>query len=291
VLALDLGAVRALLKECPRWNCLVLTALSWNHGRVIDPSTAAKEFRDLLQRVTVDDQVAGVVLTGSRAREGGATEHSDYDVYIVTYGDPTSLPDGERRRGGRLDIVPMSLAEFRTHATPGSADEWNRYAFAHARVLHDFGDGEIARLVAAKGTLAPDEARRKAAGWLDAFCNSLYRWLKNDRDGRRVEARLDAAETLPWLLGFVFAVHARVRPYNKWLLQDLAEHPLGPPELAADRLVPLLEEVMDTGAATAGHRLFAIVEPLARAAGHGEVIDDWGDDVALMRGAPDLPSG
>ncbi|WP_152364547.1 nucleotidyltransferase domain-containing protein [Microlunatus speluncae] len=250
-------------------------------------SAADQEFRDLLARVSDDDRVAGVVLTGSRAREGAATERSDYDVYLVTYGDPAALPDGERRRGSKLDVVPMSLADFRTHATPGTAAEWNRYAFAHARVLRDTGDGEIARLVAAKGTLAPDEARQRAAGWLDAFCNSLYRWLKNDRDGRRAEARLDAAESLPWLLGFLFAVHARVRPYNKWLLQDLAEHPLGPPELAAERFGPLLEEVLDTGAATAGHRLFAIIEPLARSAGHGEILDEWGDDVALMRGAED----
>ncbi|NGN67917.1 nucleotidyltransferase domain-containing protein [Streptomyces sp. A7024] len=238
----------------------------------------------MLRRVTGDDRVAGVVLTGSRARAGAATERSDYDVLLVARGDPRELPDGERRRDSRLDIVPMSLADFRTHAIPGAPDEWNRYAFTHARVLKDTPDGLIARLVAEKGTLAPEEARRMAAGWLDAFCNAVYRWLKNARDGRLVEARLDAAEAVPPLLTLLFALHGRVRPYNKYLLRDLAEHPLGPPELSAERLVPLLEEVLSAGAPETAHRLFRIVEPLARAAGHGDVIDSWGDDAALMRG-------
>ncbi|WP_419993336.1 nucleotidyltransferase domain-containing protein [Streptomyces boninensis] len=251
---------------------------------MIEESAAAKEFQGLLRRVADDERVAGVVLTGSQAREGAATELSDYDVLLVTYDDPAGLPDGERSRGSLLDVVPMSLAEFRTHATPGAPDEWNRYAFTYARVLKDTTDGLIARLVAEKGTLAPDEARRMAAGWLDAFCNAVYRWLKNDRDGRAAEARLDAAEAIPPLLTLLFALYGRVRPYNKYLLRDLSEHPLGPPELSAERLVPLLEEVLDAGAPEAAHRLFRIVEPLARAAGHGAVIDGWGEDAALMRG-------
>ncbi|TDC63188.1 hypothetical protein E1283_32835, partial [Streptomyces hainanensis] len=31
-------------------------------------------------------------------------------------------------------------------------------------------------------------------------------------------------------------------------------------------------------------RLFTDVEPLARAAGHGPVLDAWGDDLLLLRG-------
>lgn len=49
-------------------------------------------FSDLLSLARADPAVVGVVLTGSQAREGMATVHSDHDVYvIVTEGATTTL--------------------------------------------------------------------------------------------------------------------------------------------------------------------------------------------------------
>ena len=48
---------------------------------------------------------------------------------------------------------------------------------------------------------------------LDGYVNYAFRSLKNDRDGRHLERRLDAAESVPWLLDTVFALEGRVRPY------------------------------------------------------------------------------
>ena len=56
--------------------------------------------------------------------------------------------------------------------------------------------------------------------------NMLYRSLKNARVGLELASLLDAQESIPWFLEFVFTVHGRLRPYNKWLEWELEQHPL-----------------------------------------------------------------
>jgi hypothetical protein len=228
-----------------------------------------------------------VVLTGSQAREGMATARSDYDVLLVIADNADRTNGtwaGQGRRDAVLDWSAMPLAEFRKHALPGSGTEWNRYAFAHAKVLKDTPDDLIAQLVAAKGTLSRKEAAATAPGALDAFLNGLYRCLKSDRDGDPFAARLDAAEALPLHLGYVFTLHQRVRPYNKYLAWELRHHPLRPPEWSADRLLGLLGATLGTSPAEPLRSLFNDLEPYARRAGHGTVLDAWGPDLRLMRG-------
>ncbi|MET8861427.1 hypothetical protein ABZW11_00580 [Nonomuraea sp. NPDC004580] len=41
------------------------------------------EFERFLDRALADREVLGLVLSGSHAREGTATSHSDHDVYAV----------------------------------------------------------------------------------------------------------------------------------------------------------------------------------------------------------------
>ncbi|MFG1873879.1 hypothetical protein ACGFIV_03455 [Sphaerisporangium sp. NPDC049003] len=242
--------------------------------------SAGEEFAALLARVSADPAVAGAVLSGSQARQGMATHRSDYDVYLITADGGAAT---QERRDSRLDVVVMSLEEFRTHAMPGSGWEWNRYSFTHARVLKDRADGLIGELVSVKGSLSPEEAHQTAAASLGAFVNAAYRWLKNHRDGRATEARLDAAESIPYLLTCVFALHRRVRPYNKYLGWELRHHPLGPLPWSHDELLPLLEAVLSHASPQAARRLFLDLEPLARAAGHGSELDAWGEDLHLLR--------
>src|SRR4051794_35629648 len=116
---------------------------------------------------------------------------------------------------------------------------------------------------------------------LDGYLNFAYRALKNARDGRLLEARLDAAESLPWLLDVVFALAGRLRPYNKYLPWELREHPLAVPEWSAEAFLPELELVL-AGDPAAQRRTFAVVDREVRAwdAAHGttvcgDLVDDW----------------
>jgi hypothetical protein len=81
----------------------------------------------------------------------------------------------------------------------------------------------------------------------------------------------------------LFALHERVRPYNKYLRWELEEHPLPGDEWSAARLLPILEAVV-AGDLDAQRVLFRALESLARGRGHGEVVDAWGGDVAWLRG-------
>jgi predicted nucleotidyltransferase len=243
-------------------------------------SEAYAELRALARR---DPNVVGMFLGGSRGK-GVPTEHSDYDVYLIV-----DKKVGEYRRrfplrhGDDPEVIVLSLAEFRRHAAVGSDLEWNRYTFAHVTAELD-KTGEIQQLLDEKGTLPKEAARAIAAEALDAYINQYYRSAKNLRDGDGLAARLDAAESVPYFLVTLFALHERVRPYNKYLRWELEQHPLPGAQWSAARLLPLLDAVVD-GNVSAQTQLFRHVERLARERGHGEVVDGWGADLAMLRGA------
>jgi hypothetical protein len=102
---------------------------------------------------------------------------------------------------------------------------------------------------------------------------------KNARAGLEPASLLDAQESIPYYLRFVFAVHGRVRPYNKWLEWELREHPL---PVGVD--LTRLEHIARTGDLGEQQALFRDTETLARARGHGATIDGWEPDVARLRG-------
>jgi hypothetical protein len=147
-------------------------------------------------------------------------------------------------------------------------------------VLIDRLDGEIARLVAAKGTLGRDEARALAAASLDEYLKFACRAARNRRDGRLAAARLDAAESVPALLTTVFALHGRLRPDNRHLIWELSRYPLG--SARWDGLPALVGRVLD-GDVEAQRYLFAAVEHEARVRGYGDVLNGWGDELTLLR--------
>ena len=89
----------------------------------------------------------------------------------------------EARRDSQFDVSVMPLRQLRSDAMPGSGTEFFRYAYVHSKVLHDTTDGQIARWLDAKRTLSPSEVDDLAPNALDAFLNSTYRSLKDERDG------------------------------------------------------------------------------------------------------------
>ncbi len=134
--------------------------------------------------------------------------------------------------------------------------------------------GEVAEALRVATTVDPATAGEP----LDGYVNMLYRSLKNARVGLELATLLDAQESIPWFLQFVFTVHGRVRPYNKWLSWELEEHPLPWNDL------PRLEQIARTGDLAEQQALFRDAESLARERGLGAVIDSWEPDVALLRG-------
>ncbi|WP_432104482.1 hypothetical protein [Streptomyces sp. bgisy091] len=231
-----------------------------------------------VELAAADPAVVGLVLKGSQAHEGMTTEHSDHDLYVILAdGATTELTRFTGHRTHELDLVILSLDEFRAAGMPG----FERYALARAQIVLDRLGGVIAQILAGKARLAADEAFRDAAEWLDAYVNSLYRSLKNDRDGHALAARLDAADSIRFLLELLFALDGRPRPYNKYLEWELARFPL--PGWHTEPLLGSVNQISATGDVSTQRRLFAQVEPVARRAGHDAVLDAWGEDLHLMR--------
>jgi hypothetical protein len=231
-----------------------------------------------VELAAADPAVLGLVLKGSRAHDGMVTPHSDHDLYVIVADDATTdLARFAGHRSAELDLAVVTLTQFRGAGMPG----WERYALARARVVLDRLDGGITRVLADRARLDAEEAFRDCGAWLDAYANSLYRSVKNHRDGLARAARLDAADSMRYLLELLFALHRRPRPYNKYLEWELARYPL--PGWDTDMLLRTVDRIAATGDVSPQRQLFTLVEKAAREAGHGTVLDAWGDDLGLMR--------
>jgi predicted nucleotidyltransferase len=219
----------------------------------------------LLQEAAQDENVVGVVLFGSRARDAYVDAHSDWDVYVVVRdirGDRPFL------RGESIESIEITLDEL------ASSTDRHRHHLAWLEPQLD-KTGEVAEALRKAVHVDPADAAHP----LDAYVNSYYRSLKDARAGLELASLLDAQESIPCYLEFVFAVHGRLRPYNKWLEWELREHPL-PIEIDLDRL----ERIARTGALEDQQALFRETEALARELGHGTTIDGWEPDLAWLRG-------
>jgi nucleotidyltransferase-like protein len=231
-----------------------------------------------------DPSILGLVLSGSAAR-GMATEHSDVDVYVVRDDDV----ERAKASGAAIDEVPISLADLEQVDRYGTGDWYFRWSFAYAQVLRDDTGGRVTDAVRRQVTVDDEEQRWVLVDQdrLDGYVNFVYRALKSTRDGRFLEARLDAAESLPWLLDVVFALAGRLRPYNKYLPWELREHPLPVAEWSAEVWLPEIERML-AGDPAALRRTFAVVEREVRAwdAAHattvcGDLVDEWASEDLL----------
>lgn len=225
----------------------------------------------------------GLVLSGSAGRDL-MTEHSDVDVYVV-------LADGTDRtteHAREVDEIPVTIGELRDLPSFGTEGWFGRWSFAWAPVLIDSTGGEVTRLAARQARV--DEAEQRAIlidhDRLDGYVNYAYRALKNDRDGRPLETRLDAAESVPWLLDTVFTLAGRVRPYMKYLPWELRTHPVA--GWPAEETLALLEATLQ-GDPAAIRQTFGRVRAACTAydeeRGASELtdlIDGWGDELALL---------
>jgi hypothetical protein len=237
-------------------------------------------YEDAVRIAEADPAVVGLFLIGSQSMEGLPTEHSDHDLFVITAeGEEAELARLHGMRSSTLDLNVVPLNDLLGDVLP----EYTRYALARSRVVLDRTGGAITEFLAAKGRLDERKAFADAAEHLDAYQNMLYRSVKNHRDGRALASRLDAAESVGYLLNLLFTLELRPRPYNKALEWELERHPLRDWDSAA--LLDAISRITATGDTTLQRQVFAQVEPLARNAGHEKTLDEWGDDLLLMRPA------
>lgn len=247
-----------------------------------DGPDAVEAYAELLARAAADQAVVGVVVFGSRASGPYATPESDVDAFVVVDGSEDEARAWATPHGSPVEVWALTLDAFRRHALPGDDATWNRPAFIRARIDLDRLDGEIGAIVDRKRRLSPDEAGPIVDAALDDAINSMYRALRNLEGGRALAGRLDALESVGPLLTTVFALEGRVRPFNKWLVHELAEEPLRTPAFAG--LEARLDVFVADPTAERIRDAFRMLEEAARDGGHGTIVDGWEPDVAWLRG-------
>jgi len=219
---------------------------------------------------------------GSRAVGADLTPGSDVDCFVVVDGSDEDARRWRTPYAGPVEVWPMTLEAFRGHALPGDDAAWNRAAFIRARVDFDRLDGEIAALVENKRRLGSDEAKAIVDANLDDAINSIYRALKSAEAGRTREARLDAVEAIAPILTTAFALEGRVRPFNRWLVRELAMDPLKMPGLA--ELLVRADALAVEATPESIQAAFRMLDRAVRAAGYGATVDGWVPYVGWMRG-------
>jgi hypothetical protein len=231
------------------------------------------------------DDLLGLVLSGSAGRDY-ATDHSDLDVIVVL--TDAAAAGRSTVHSAEVDEAVDSWSELLTVPPFGTEGWWFRWSYAWVPVLLDRTGGELAEAARRQATLTDVEADGVLIDHdrLDGWVNFAYRALKNDRDGRTLEAGLDAAESVPWLLDVVFATAGRVRPYNKYLPWELRTHPLE--VWPADELLGLVQRTLD-GDVGAVRETFPRVRAACAAydqqRGHTlttDMIEGWGGELDLF---------
>jgi hypothetical protein len=240
---------------------------------MIDQEKAREAYESYLYKTKTDQRIIGVILGGGRGK-GLSSAHSDYDVILVTTDEGLAGVKQDYPKTEYIDSLPHAISEFRERAKIGSSTAWDKYTFTHNLALID-KTGEIQKLVEEKGGLTPAEAHKIANDNLGGYLNSLYRSLKNLRDGNELAGRLDASETISSMLQFLFAIEGRVCPYNKFLVWELENYPLKKLPISSSDFIAKIEAISKNADFNTQKELLQIIRKLALENNCQDEINDW----------------
>mgnify|MGYP001586081433 FL=1 len=240
---------------------------------MIDQQKAKEAYEAYLQKAKDDDRIVGIILAGGRGK-GAFSENSDYDVILVTTDEGFESVKKDYPKTEYIDSLPHAISEFREHAKTGTRTQYDKYTFTHNTAIVD-KTGEVQKLVDGKGTLESDKVQKIAHDALGGYLNSLHRSLKNLRDGNVLAGHLDATETIPRILTFIFAIEKRVRPFNKFLAWELENHPLAKLPINSSEFIEKIKVVAQNADFETQKELLEIMRKLAMENGHADEIADW----------------
>lgn len=238
------------------------------------------EYKDLynqvLEEAKNDPDIIGLVLTAGRGK-GMVTEFSDYDFFMIVKDEKIAKYKEKYESlkvSGHFDIFVFSLSEFKEYAVWGSAFAWDRYNFSHLTAQVD-KTGEIQKIIDEKGIIPKDQTKDFVTESIDAYINLYYRAIKNNRDGNKLAAHLDAVESIGYLLNTIFGLEGRLRPYNKYLEWELEKYPLSKLPWTTGDFLNKLEEIMATDNIEVQKEIFQKIKGVCQKNGYSEVIDEW----------------
>ena len=232
-----------------------------------------EQYQQILKQSQNDPDILGFILVAGRGK-GFSTEYSDYDVYIIVSDDKFETAKEKYKSANEVDIFLHTLSSFKDYASWGSNFEWDRYNFAYVKAQID-KTGDIQKIINEKSAVPKDKIIEASKFNLGAYINYYYRSIKNNRDGNTFASYLDASESVIWLIAFVFSIEGRVKPYNKYLVWELEEHPLEFLLWNPKKFIEIIEEILQTGDIDLQKEVFQKICNLALKKGYEDEIKDW----------------
>lgn len=228
--------------------------------------------------------VLGLVLFGSHAT-GMADRNSDYDILCILTEDgyarreADGLSTVETERAGAKKLIEIVYSSPHRLGDP-STPRWFIQGLAGARVLLD-RTGEIKELLDRLITLPEDEARKGAADMFDGYLNCFYRSMKAAQRRNELGARLEATESLAYLVRTLFALERRYPPFHTGLdrgLDALDGQGWKPGELR-DHFLAIARTADPRSQADLEKR----VERLMRERGYAHVVEAWDGEIERVK--------
>lgn len=234
-----------------------------------------EQFAQLLEEAKTNPDIIGFFLGGSRGK-GFENEQSDYDPRMIVKNEvaKTYHEKYESMVLEEIDLVVMSLSEFRDYALWGSPEAGDRYDFTHVKALVD-KTGEVQKLIDDKGSIPDDNRNDFIAQTLDAYINGVYRSVKCFRNHNETGARLETSTSIPHLLDLVFALHNRPKPFYGYLERELKAYLLEKLPWSGEEFLEKLLTILSNADPETQQEILKTVEKLFRKEGFGRVFDNW----------------
>jgi len=240
---------------------------------MIDQQKAVVAYREYLDKIENDHRIIGAFLSGGRGK-GVSTLESDYDVMLITDDTNFQTVVNDYPKTEYIDSLVHAISEFKDWAKVGTSTQYDKYSFTHVKVLFD-KIGEIQKIVDEKGVLTKDEAYKIGKDSLNSYLNKIHRSFKNFRDGNILAGHLDAVETIPSILTFIFAIEKRVRPFNKFLAWELEKYPLTKLTIIPREFLAKIQMILQNGDLITQKDILHMVKELAVENGYAEDVNGW----------------
>jgi predicted nucleotidyltransferase len=247
----------------------------------------------LIAEAKNDPDVIGLVLLGSRAI-GGVTSESDYDaIFVVT--DEAAARHKQTQitpMRGRTIIPPIDTADIWDDCPSGlqigKIEDWMLPAFAECTILYD-RTGQTAQLIEILSRMPADQVQAAIELDYSRYLNGLYRSLKSWRRGLELGGRMEAAQTADYLIGLLYALERRWRPYSSRLTFHLSE--LESQGWQPGELHTILLDLISSGNPNRQQDVARRVIRMLQERGYSHVYDEWHGkiDQALSWDFPETP--
>ena len=247
-------------------------------------NTPDQQFRHILDDARSDPYILGLFLGGSRGK-GFENEFSDYDICLIM-ADNAPEPAHERYlqlNSESIDLWSYPFSQFRDESAWDGPEFWDSYTCTHVSALIDKCNGQIQRLIDERGRIPAEQRIPWISGRLGGYINSLYRSLKCMHKGNLRGARLEAHDSIGYLLDVLFGYAGRHRTFYGYLERELRTYPLTSIPLSGDQLLTQIDLISASADRATQQELLAMADALLRPAGFSDVFDDWDEKYEWMQ--------